>query len=59
LNAAGASWSDRIEFHVVRWVPLLVTALVTYALFPPPTGMMTQVPQVGERASRAVVATFP
>jgi cyclic-di-AMP phosphodiesterase PgpH len=59
VNAAGASWSDRIQFHVVRWVPLLVTALVTYALFPPPTGMMTQVPQVGERASRAVVAPFP
>ena len=59
MTPPGASLSDRIKFHLVRWVPLVVTALVTYALFPPPAGVMTQVPQVGEHAGRTVVAPFP
>jgi putative nucleotidyltransferase with HDIG domain len=56
---AGQSLSDRIRFHAVRWVPLLVTALVTYALFPPPSGVLSRVPEVGSRADRTVVAPFP
>ena len=55
----GEQLSDRIEFHAVRWVPLLVTALVTYALFPPPAGVQSRVPEVGHRADRTVVAPFP
>ena len=49
---AGQSLSDRIRFHAVRWVPLLVTALLTYALFPPPSGVLSRVPDVGRRADR-------
>ena len=48
-----------MQFHIVRWVPLVVTALVTYALFPPPVGVLTAVPSVGDRSSRSVVAPFP
>jgi putative nucleotidyltransferase with HDIG domain len=56
---AGQSLSDRIRFHAVRWAPLLVTALLTYALFPPPSGVLSRVPDVGRRADRTVVAPFP
>jgi len=56
---AGQSLSDRIRFHAVRWVPLLVTALLTYALFPPPSGVLSRVPDVGRRSDRTVVAPFP
>jgi putative nucleotidyltransferase with HDIG domain len=58
-NPSGEPLSDRIKFHLIRWVPLLVAALVTYALFPPPTGVLSRVPEVGQRAERTVVAPFP
>jgi cyclic-di-AMP phosphodiesterase PgpH len=58
-NPAGESLSDRIRYHVIRWVPLLVTALVTYALFPPPAGVLSRVPGVGQQVDRTVVAPFP
>ena len=58
-NPAGESLSDRIKFHVVRWIPLLVTALVTYTLFPPPSGVLSRVPELGRRVDRTVVAPFP
>ena len=54
-NPAGASLGDRIRFHAIRWVPLLVTALVTYGLFPPPAGVLTQVPRWRQRSARTVV----
>ncbi|MGN6392188.1 MAG: HD family phosphohydrolase [Gemmatimonadales bacterium] len=56
---AGESVIDRIRFHAVRWVPLFVTAIVTYALFPPPSTVLSRVPDVGQRAERTVVAPFP
>ncbi|MEP7175580.1 MAG: HDIG domain-containing metalloprotein [Gemmatimonadales bacterium] len=55
----GKPLSDRIKYHVIRWVPLLVTALITYALFPPPAAVLSRVPEVGRRAERTVVAPFP
>ena len=58
-NPAGEWLSDRIKYHAIRWVPLLATALVTYALFPPPAGVLSRVPDVGRRADRTVVAPFP
>lgn len=58
-NPAGVSLPNRIRFHTIRWAPLLVTALVTYALFPPPAGVLPRVPEAGRRADRTVVAPFP
>ena len=58
-NPAGETLSDRIRYHAIRWVPLLVTALVTYALFPPPASVPSRMPDVGQRADRTVVAPFP
>ena len=57
--ATGASAGDRVKFHVIRWLPLLATALITYALFPPPAGVVTRVPELGQVAERSVVAPFP
>ncbi len=53
------SVADRIRFHALRWAPLLATALLTYALFPPPAGVLTRVPDVGQRSERTVLAPFP
>ncbi len=53
-----ASPGERIRFHLVRWAPLVAVALLTYLAFPPPTGMGTPVPAVGEVSKRAVVAPF-
>jgi len=58
-NPAGESLSDRMKFHAVRWVPLLLTALVTYALFPPPAGVLSHIPELGQPVDRTVVAPFP
>ena len=58
-NPAGGSLGDRIRFHAIRWVPLLVTALVTYGLFPPPAGVLSRVPELGRLMDRTVVAPFP
>ena len=58
-SPSGESFPDRLRFHAVRWVPLAVVALVTFALFPPPAGVLTRVPDVGQRAERTVVAPFP
>ncbi len=55
----GAPAGDRVRFHVIRWLPLLATALITYALFPPPAGVVTRVPELGQVAERSVVAPFP
>jgi cyclic-di-AMP phosphodiesterase PgpH len=55
----GESAGDRVRFHVIRWLPLLATALITYALFPPPAGVVTRVPELGQPAERSVVAPFP
>jgi hypothetical protein len=55
----GETLSDRIKFHLVRWVPLLVTAVLTYLLFPPPAGVGSRIPDVGQRSERTVVAPFP
>jgi membrane-associated HD superfamily phosphohydrolase len=58
-SPTGESLSDRIRYHAIRWLPLLATALLTYALFPPPAAVLTRVPDVGQRADRTVVAPFP
>jgi putative nucleotidyltransferase with HDIG domain len=58
-NPAGDTLSDRIRYHAIRWLPLLATALVTYALFPPPAAVLSRVPDVGQHADRTVVAPFP
>jgi hypothetical protein len=57
--SSGLSLPDRIRYHAIRWVPLFVTALVTYALFPPPAGVLSRVPDIGKRAEGTVVAPFP
>jgi len=48
----------RIWYHLVRWVPLLATAVVAYLLFPPPTGQVAVLPSVGQVAGRTIVAPF-
>jgi hypothetical protein len=58
-SPTGETLSDRIRYHAIRWLPLLATALVTYALFPPPAAVLSRVPDVGQRAERTVVAPFP
>ncbi len=55
---AGGSLADRIRYHAVRWAPLLATALVTYALFPVPVGVVAPLQAVGQTASRSVIAPF-
>jgi putative nucleotidyltransferase with HDIG domain len=50
---------ERVKFHLIRWLPLLATALLTYALFPPPAGVLSRVPEVGQQADRTVVSPFP
>ena len=55
----GDTLSDRIKFHLVRWIPLVVTAVLTYLLFPPPAGLGPRIPDVGQRAERTVVSPFP
>jgi putative nucleotidyltransferase with HDIG domain len=55
----GDTLADRITFHLVRWLPLLVTAVLTYLLFPPPAGLGARIPNVGQRSERTVVAPFP
>ena len=57
--SAGGSFGDRVKYHAVRWLPLFATALITYALFPPPAGVLPPVPEVGQPAERNVVAPFP
>ena len=47
-----------IWYHLVRWAPLLATAVVAYLLFPPPTGQVAVLPAVGQVAGRTVVAPF-
>ncbi len=51
--------ADRVRFHALRWAPLLATVLLTYTLFPPPSGVLTRVPAAGRRAERTVLAPFP
>jgi cyclic-di-AMP phosphodiesterase PgpH len=53
-----ASPGERLRFHLVRWVPLLAVALLTYIAFPPPIGIGAPLPAVGEISKRAVVAPF-
>jgi hypothetical protein len=55
---ASLSLADRIRYHAVRWAPLLATALVTYALFPAPVGVVAPMQGVGQAAGRTVVAPF-
>ena len=55
----GDTLSDRIKFHLIRWIPLVVTAVLTYLLFPPPAGLGPRIPDIGERAERTVVSPFP
>jgi putative nucleotidyltransferase with HDIG domain len=58
-GAVVGSLAERARFHLLRWTPLLVAALLTYALFPPPAGVLTRVPDVGQRSERTVLAPFP
>ncbi len=55
---ADGSLPERIRYHAVRWAPLLVTALATYALFPAPIGRVAPLPTVSQAATRTVVAPF-
>ena len=57
-TSARRSFTDRVRYHAVRWVPLLATALITYALFPPPLGVVAPLQAVGQAAARTVVAPF-
>ena len=50
--------TDRVRYHAVRWAPLLAAALLTYALFPPPLGVVAPIQPVGQPAGRTVVAPF-
>jgi putative nucleotidyltransferase with HDIG domain len=54
----GASFRERVRFHLARWAPLLAVAFLTYLAFPPHIGMGTPVPAVGQISKRAVVAPF-
>jgi putative nucleotidyltransferase with HDIG domain len=48
----------RIGYHLVRWAPLVATAVVAYLLFPPPAGQVASLPSVGQVAGRTIVAPF-
>jgi putative nucleotidyltransferase with HDIG domain len=55
---SGASFRERIGFHLSRWAPLLGVAFLTYLTFPPHVGVGTPIPAVGQISKRAVVAPF-
>ena len=52
------SFGASIRFHLLRWLPLVGTAVVGYALFPPPAVVITALPAAGQVADRTVVAPF-
>ena len=52
------SLGGAIRYHVLRWLPLVGAALVGYVLFPPPAGVVTNLPVVGQPAGQTVVAPF-
>jgi putative nucleotidyltransferase with HDIG domain len=54
----GASFRERVRFHLARWAPLLAVAFLTYLAFPPHVGVGTPVPSVGQISKRAVVTPF-
>jgi cyclic-di-AMP phosphodiesterase PgpH len=54
----GPSFRKRARFHLVRWAPLLVVALLTYLAFPPHIGEGTSVPSVGQISKRTIMAPF-
>ena len=47
-----------VGFHLARWMPLALAAIVGYAVFPPPAVVVTALPEVGQPAARTVVAPF-
>ena len=57
-GAASRSLGSSIRFHMLRWLPLVGTAAVGYALFPPPAVVITALPEAGQVADRTVVAPF-
>lgn len=52
------SLGGAIRYHALRWLPLVGAALVGYVLFPPPAGVVTNLPVVGQPAGQTVVAPF-
>jgi hypothetical protein len=58
-DSSPRSLPSEVTFHALRWGPLVVTALLTYVLFPPPAGVLTGTPVVGKLADRTVVTPFP
>ena len=54
-------WASPGSGSGITWcagLPLLARAVVTYLLFPPPTGRCAVLPSVGQVASRTIVAPF-
>jgi hypothetical protein len=52
------SFGQSVRFHLLRWLPLVGTAVVAYLLFPPPAVVITALPAAGQVADRTVVAPF-
>jgi hypothetical protein len=57
-SMGGASFRERVRYHLARWAPLIGVAFLTYLAFPPHVGIGTPVPPVGQISKRAVVAPF-
>jgi putative nucleotidyltransferase with HDIG domain len=54
----GRSLGQSLRFHGARWLPLVVTAVAGYLLFPPPAVVISELPAAGQVAQRTVVAPF-
>ena len=56
--ASGGNLGASVRYHLLRWLPLVGTAVLGYALFPPPAVVVTALPAAGQVAGRTVVAPF-
>jgi cyclic-di-AMP phosphodiesterase PgpH len=52
------SWSRALTYHALRWVPLLLVAVLTYYVFPLPAHLAAPALHVGEVAERTITAPF-
>ncbi len=52
------SWGGAVAYHALRWLPLVLVAVITYYVFPLPAHLAAPALRVGEIADQAVTAPF-
>jgi putative nucleotidyltransferase with HDIG domain len=53
-----AAWTGAAVYHGLRWLPLVLVAVLTYYLFPAPAHLAAPALRVGEIAEQTVTAPF-